>query len=174
MKLILPLPILGWSALVFVAFFLNWGRIPPGHEAIGHIKGQDSMLTLSFASLPPSLNPFHEVTAWTARIGVFGVELPLWLVCVAALLVAVVALLKAFGAMTPESVRRTACAVAATGFLHVAGFLWLMLMLRVSPGLGAFATATGMFALTVLVVRRDRTEATREAGFPRVENAPPL
>ena len=171
MKPILPLPILGWKVLVCVASFLNWARIPPG-RTIGHFKGQDHILTFPTGGLPKGMNPFHEVTAWTACYSIFGVELPLWLVLVAALLVAVVSLLKAFGAMTPESARRTACAAAVAGFLHVAGFLWLMLMLRTSLGIGAITTATGMFVLSILVVRRDSTDAAREAGFPRVENAP--
>jgi hypothetical protein len=171
MKPILPLPILGWTTLVFVASFLNWARIPFG-RTLRHINGQDPLLTLPSASLATGLDGFHQVTAWTAHYSFLGVELPLWLVCVAALLVGVVSLLKAFGAMTPEAARRTACAAAVAGFLHVAGFLWLMLMLGASLGLGVLATATGMFALSVLVIRRDGPEAARAAASPCVESAP--
>jgi hypothetical protein len=172
MKPTLPLPILGWTALVFVASFLNWARIPLG-RVLGQIPGQDRLLNFSVRGLPLSGNPVHELTAWTAKVHFFGIELPPWLVFVAALLVAVVSLLKAFGAMTPESARRTACAAAVAGFLHVAAFIWLMMIMGAPIGLGAFATATGMFALSVLAIGREGFGAAREAVFPHVENAPP-
>ena len=114
MKPILPLPILGWKVLVCVASFLNWARIPPG-RTIGHFKGQDHILTFPTGGLPTGMDPVHEVTAWTARYSVFGVELPLWLVFVAALLVAVVSLLKAFY-LTPCSLHLPITPIEPTNF----------------------------------------------------------
>jgi hypothetical protein len=145
MKLNSYLPVAAWCLVVFIAAFVTWAKVPFGPGFFGDVPFKET-----FGDLADELT--LTMNGWNGRIHVGGVELPNWLVAVAAGVVGAMASLRISGKANPSVTLERF--IALWGVIQVITFIVLVLDKRhTTLGIGSLASLVAMVGLLVTSLR---------------------
>jgi hypothetical protein len=140
------------AVLIFAAAFMPWGEIR-GIPKVQSPFGNDFPFGDNFFQ---GMQMTFTITGWNGHITLGGLELPNWLVVLAAAGAAVLCWLKAGSVWDAPSA--VLFAVAGYGLLH-AGFALVILMSsdQGSAGVGSFLTVLAFIGMLVVLVQQARS-----------------
>jgi len=146
-----PIGLLVCSAIVLLAAFLPWGSIKNTNPwgAFRHIAPLDT----------GDINITWRISGWKGALTVLRMELPNWLVVVAAFVIAALAVLQAARVCEPRPWISTALAVY--GLLHSGATILGLIDTGNTLGVGVLVTLAAFIAILVLLRKERRAGARR-------------
>jgi hypothetical protein len=154
------------AVVIFAASFMPWGtiwvRVGRGPTTLNlPLKGTDHPLPDEVASV----EFWDRVTGWNGNMLLGRLELPNWLVVVAAIAVATLCWLKVTSVWAAPPA--LLFGLASYGLFH-AGYIlvWLLTSDKRSAGVGSYLTVIGFAGILVALVRHAR--AAKPAAAPDV------
>jgi hypothetical protein len=160
MKQKLPIGILLWCALVIVASFMTWATVQ-AHPTL-------SIGSFPLGNMGMNFSMTMTVTAWNGSLTLLQVQTPNWLIVPAAVVVALVAALRAFGFKQASPVIEWVLSIF--GVLYMIAFVLMIVDGGGTLGIGSILTLIAFIGMVVSIVLQSR--AKRSPASPLAGDSP--